>query len=257
MVQRLDPAAASSYRCRRDHTSRVLQGGGARDNGDPPLAARVDDDARSARIRPRALTLRRCAPIRLPRMREFLRALDLRRRDRPGEGEDALPGVLFVCTGNICRSPTAQAVFRVAATHAGIADRIRVDSAGTHGYHAGQPPDSRAVRAAHARGYDMTPLRARQIMREDFLRFDWIFAMDRANLRALTELRPPEYEGHLGLYLDLVPDVEARDVPDPYYGGTAGFERVLDLAEIASEALVDRLVRALPSDTSTGGPGGR
>jgi protein-tyrosine phosphatase len=188
-------------------------------------------------------------------MLNFLRALDPRRRAQSRTGDASLPGVLFVCAGNICRSPTAEAVFRVMATRAGIADRLRIDSAGTQGHHVGQPPDSRAVRAAKARGFDMPRLRARQVTSEDFLRFHWIFAMDRANLRALIELRPPEYAGSLGLYLDLVPDLSARDVPDPYYGGAAGFERLLDLMEPASEALAIKLAQTL-RDAPGEEPGG-
>lgn len=192
----------------------------------------------------------------VPRIVEFLHALDPRRRARARKDDESLPGVLFVCSGNICRSPTAEAVFRVLAARAGIVDRLRIDSAGTQGHHVGQPPDGRAVRAAKARGFDMPRLRARQVTPEDFRRFNWIFAMDRANLRALSELRPPEYAGSLGLYLDLVPDVEARDVPDPYYGGAAGFERLLDLVEAASEALTVKLAQAL-RDAPRGVPGGR
>ena len=148
--------------------------------------------------------------------------------------------------GNICRSPTAEGVFRVAAARSGLLDRIVVDSAGTHGYHAGEPPDRRATKAALARGYDIAPLRARMIGLSDFERFRWIFAMDQANLSVLTKLCPPEFPGKLGLYLDLIPAVGMREVPDPYYGGPEGFERVLDLAEAASEALVAELVRSLP-----------
>ena len=188
------------------------------------------------------------------RMLNFLRALDPRRRAQPPVDDARLPGVLFVCSGNICRSPTAEAVFRVLAARAGIADRLRIDSAGTQSHHVGQPPDSRAVRAAKARGFDMPRQRARQVTSEDFRRFHWIFAMDRANLRALNELRPPAFAGSLGLYLELVPDVVARDVPDPYYGGAEGFERLLDLVEQASEALAVKLAQAL-RDERAQGPG--
>jgi protein-tyrosine phosphatase len=161
-----------------------------------------------------------------------------------GNAEDRV-GVLFVCMGNICRSPTAEEVFRVAARQAGILDRLRIDSAGTHGYHAGEPPDRRATQAARARGYDIASLRARQVERADFERFGWIYAMDDANLRVLAELRPRGYPGNLGLYLDLVPELGAREMPDPFYGGAEGFERVLDLSEAAGNALVAKLARAL------------
>jgi protein-tyrosine phosphatase len=154
-------------------------------------------------------------------------------------------GVLFVCMGNICRSPTAEGVFRLVAARAGLLDQLHIDSAGTHGYHAGEPPDHRAITAARARGYDIATGRARQVTPEDFARFHWILAMDQANLRVLTELRPRDYQGHLGLFLDLAPQVGTREMPDPYYGGTAGFQRVLDLSEVVSDALVARLQRTL------------
>lgn len=154
-------------------------------------------------------------------------------------------GVLFVCMGNICRSPMAEGVFRHAVTQAGLLERVQIDSAGTHGYHAGEPPDRRAQQAAKSRGYDLAGIRARQLEREDFARFDWIFAMDQANMRTLVEMRPRDYTGHLGLYLDLVPDVGTREMPDPYYGGPEGFERVLDLTERATPALLAKLTRAM------------
>ena len=154
-------------------------------------------------------------------------------------------GVLFVCMGNICRSPIAEGVFRHAAAQAGLLERVQIDSAGTHGYHAGEPPDRRAVLAAKSRGYDIAGIRARQLEREDFARFDWIFAMDQANMRTLVEMRPRDYAGHLGLYLDLAPEVGAREMPDPYYGGPEGFERVLDLTERVTPALLAKLTRAM------------
>jgi protein-tyrosine phosphatase len=150
-------------------------------------------------------------------------------------------GILFVCMGNICRSPTAEGVFRSTAERAGLIQRLDIDSAGTHDYHIGAPPDRRAMIAARRRGYDIAELRARLIHVGDFARFQHIYAMDSANLALLTELRPSGYSGHLGLLLDLVPELRLRDVPDPYYGGPEGFERVLDLVECASDALVERL----------------
>ncbi len=147
--------------------------------------------------------------------------------------------VLFVCTGNICRSPTAEGVLRSLAERAGT--RVDVASAGTGDWHVGDPPDRRAIAAARRRGYDLSQLRARLVMREDFLRYGWILAMDRQNLRVLEALRPIEYDGHLGLFLDLAPNLGLREVPDPYYGAAEGFERVLDLVETASVSLLERI----------------
>ncbi len=154
---------------------------------------------------------------------------------------DPSAAVLFVCLGNICRSPTAEGVFRAALEQVGMASRIFVDSAGVGDWHVGSPPDRRAIQAAKRRGYDLTKLRARQIDGGDFTRFGWILAMDDSVLRELEGLRPSEFTGHLGLFLDLAPELGVREVPDPYYGGAEGFERVLDLAEAASASLVDRL----------------
>ena len=150
--------------------------------------------------------------------------------------------VLFVCLGNICRSPTAEAVFRATAERAGHGSRVHVDSAGTGEWHVGNPPDWRAIAHGRRRGYDLAPLRARQVTREDFARFDWILAMDRSNLRELQALEPDGYRGHLGLFLDVAPAIGRREVPDPYDGGADGFELVLDLVEEASRALLARVV---------------
>jgi len=155
--------------------------------------------------------------------------------------------VLFVCLGNICRSPTAEGVFRGAIERAGLATRVRVDSAGIGDWHVGEPPDRRAIAAARERGYDLAPLRGRQVLRTDFGEFDWILAMDRSNLRALQALRPPDYAGHLGLFLDVAPHLGRSEVPDPYYGGAADFAQVLDLVEPASEALIERVRLRLPA----------
>jgi protein-tyrosine phosphatase len=149
--------------------------------------------------------------------------------------------ILFVCLGNICRSPTAEGVFRDRARRAGLLPRLEVDSAGTGAWHLGEPPDKRAIVHAAKRGYDLTPLRARQVSVEDFQRFNWILAMDQSNLRELEALQPRSHAGYLGLFLDLAPHVGLREVPDPYYGGAAGFERVLDLVEAASDALLAKL----------------
>jgi low molecular weight protein-tyrosine phosphatase len=146
--------------------------------------------------------------------------------------------VLFVCMGNICRSPTAEAVFRARVEEAGLGDLIRIDSAGTHDYHIGEPPDSRMQRAAMNRGYDMSDISGRQVSREDFGRFDYVLAMDRANLAILQRLRPREAESHLGLFLEFSGQHEESEVPDPYYGGSEGFERVLDMVEDAADGLL-------------------
>ena len=153
----------------------------------------------------------------------------------------AKTGILFVCMGNICRSPTAEGVFRALAARAGLIGRVRIDSAGTHDYYAGGPPDWRAVQAALKRGYDLAPLRARQVEVADFARFERIYAMDRMNLELLSEIRPKDCHCDLGLFLDLAPDLAVREVPDPYDGGPEGFERVLDLIEHASMALVQKI----------------
>ncbi len=146
--------------------------------------------------------------------------------------------VLFVCLGNICRSPTAHGVFASLVENGGLAEYIEVDSCGTGGWHVGEPPDSRATAEAGARGYDHSPLRARQLRAADFRDFDYILAMDEANLAELRALRPPAFAGHLGLFLEFAPQRREREVPDPYYGGDAGFVRVLDMVEEASEGLL-------------------
>jgi len=149
--------------------------------------------------------------------------------------------ILFVCMGNICRSPTAEGVFRAALVRQGLAERIRADSAGTGDWHVGSAPDRRAIEMARRRGYDLATIRARQVEPADFARFGWILAMDRVNLRELESMRPRTFSGHLGLFLDFAPELGVHEVPDPYYGGPDGFERVLDLVEAASAALIDRL----------------
>lgn len=145
--------------------------------------------------------------------------------------------VLFVCLGNICRSPTAEGVFRHKLREAGLEQRVLTDSAGTGDWHVGKAPDARTRLAARRRGYVLDDLRARQVEAEDFQRFDLILAMDRNNLAELETLRPAMARSDLDLLLrryQLAPD----EVPDPYYGGEAGFEQVLDLIEQACEGLL-------------------
>jgi protein-tyrosine phosphatase len=149
--------------------------------------------------------------------------------------------VLFVCTGNICRSPTADGVFRHLVREAGLEAKVRVDSAGTHDYHAGEPPDERAQLHALRRGYDLSALRARQVARGDFERFDLVLAMDRGHLRALQRLAPPEHRHKLRLFMEFAATRRRDEVPDPYYGGAGGFEEVLDMVEDAARGLLEEL----------------
>ena len=146
--------------------------------------------------------------------------------------------VLLVCMGNICRSPTAEGVLRALVEREGLAHCFEIDSAGTHGYHVGTSPDPRASQAALRRGYDLSPLRARQVNELDFKHFDCILAMDRENLSLLRRSCPAEQRHKLGLFLEYAAHHEDEEVPDPYYGGAAGFERVLDLIEDAARGLI-------------------
>ena len=146
--------------------------------------------------------------------------------------------VLFCCMGNICRSPTAEAIFRARVEEAGLAQLIIIDSVGTHDYHIGSPPDSRTQRAAKQRGYDLSMLRGRQISIPDFSRFDYVLAMDEANMAILQNICPQENIQRLGLFLKYAQRHQEREVPDPYYGGEDGFERVLDMVEDAAEGLL-------------------
>ena len=151
--------------------------------------------------------------------------------------------VLFICMGNICRSPTAEAVFREVVRREARGFDVHVDSAGTHAYHVGEPPDSRAIVAARRRGIGMESLRARVVNREDFLRFDYLLAMDRQNLEHLQRLAPAGHQARIQLFLDYAPEAGLAEVPDPYYGGETGFEQVLDLVEAASRGLLSTLRR--------------
>jgi len=149
--------------------------------------------------------------------------------------------VLFVCLGNICRSPSAEAVFRTLAAREAPEIHVLVESAGTAEYHVGSAPDSRAQAAARRRGYDMAGFRARTIERRDFERFDLILAMDRSNLSALQHVAPPAARERVRLFLEFTADASVLEVPDPYYGGPNGFEEVLDLIEAASRGLLQHL----------------
>jgi protein-tyrosine phosphatase len=155
-------------------------------------------------------------------------------------------GVLFVCMGNICRSPTAEGMFRKLLAERAPDLGVQIDSAGTHGYHAGEPPDVRARRAAERRGVDLSQLRARQVTGNDFVRFELVLAMDRQNLDYLLENCPTEYRERVRLLLEFAPQLGREDVPDPYYGGATGFEYVLDLVEEASIGLIEHLRRTAP-----------
>lgn len=161
--------------------------------------------------------------------------------------------VLFVCMGNICRSPTAEAVFRAQVDAAGLTERVHIDSAGTHAYHIGSPPDQRSQETAAARGVSMDGQRARRVQAEDFDAFDYIVAMDGANLAILQDLEPEDARATLSLMLDHHPEAPFREVPDPYYGGASGFERVFDLVDAASAGLLAevnaRLAAARDSET--------
>ena len=149
--------------------------------------------------------------------------------------------ILFVCLGNICRSPTAEVVFREIVAREAPGLTVEVDSAGTAAYHIGAPPDARTRQAALRRGYDMSALRARVVESSDFTRFDLILAMDRQNLEALQRHAPATARERIRLFLEFAPDADVTEVPDPYYGGANGFEEVLDLVEAASRGLLQHL----------------
>jgi protein-tyrosine phosphatase len=146
--------------------------------------------------------------------------------------------VLFVCLGNICRSPTAEGVFRHLVERTSLTGHIEIDSAGTHAYHVGEPPDSRAQAAAARRGIDLSGLRGRQATRRDIEEFDYILAMDRENYTNLRAICPAGLEHKVRLFLEFAPDRPEREVPDPYFGGESGFDRVLDMIEEAADGLL-------------------
>ncbi len=151
------------------------------------------------------------------------------------------PSVLFVCLGNICRSPTAHALFEHLVQREGLQDRIQIDSAGTGGWHIGKGPDSRAQAFAAKRGYDMAHLRAREVSPEDFASHDLILAMDKDNKANLLAICPPEHRHKVRMFLEFAEGVSHQEVPDPYYGGDEGFELVLDLVERACVGLLQYL----------------
>ena len=153
----------------------------------------------------------------------------------------ANPAVLFVCLGNICRSPTAQGVFDHKLARSPLAGSVETDSAGTGDWHIGNAPDPRARQAAKERGYELDHLRARRVSVDDFHRFDWILAMDGSNLASLKAMMPAQCRARLALFLEPLTDVAETEVPDPYYGGDEGFSHVLDLCEAASDAWLERL----------------
>jgi len=150
--------------------------------------------------------------------------------------------ILFVCMGNICRSPTAEGVFRKLVQQRAPHLQVEIDSAGTHAYHVGEPPDRRAIAAAARRGIDLSGLRARMVNDSDFEGFDLLVAMDKLNREVLLDRSPDEYRGRVRLMLEFAPTTDVEDVPDPYYGGPVGFEQVLDLVEEASKGLLDELL---------------
>ena len=156
-----------------------------------------------------------------------------------------MTSVLFVCMGNICRSPTAEGVFRHFVEKSGLQNSVEIDSAGTHAYHSGEPSDSRAIAAAARRGFSLEGIRARRIEEDDFERFDYVIAMDIENLETLRARAGDQHNSKISLFLDYA-SADEIEVPDPYYGGSAGFERVLDLVEDASRGLLEMLSNKSP-----------
>lgn len=154
---------------------------------------------------------------------------------------DEMTRILFVCMGNLCRSPLAEAVARQLIAEAGLSSIIEVDSAGTHASHEGELPDPRAMAVAASHGYDVSGIRTRFVTEKDFRRFDLILAMDRQNLALLRRLCPETHLSKLGLFMDYAADLALHEMPDPYYGSTAGFERVLELSEHAARHLIESI----------------
>ena len=150
--------------------------------------------------------------------------------------------MLFVCLGNICRSPTAHGVMEAKVAAGRLTSRLSVDSAGTSDWHIGRAPDSRSIACAKRAGYDLSQQRARQVTAADFAEFDYILAMDNNNLHELNKLKPAHFSGHLGLFLDVLPEQPLREMPDPYHGGAEGFTQVLHLAEAACDEWIVRVL---------------
>jgi protein-tyrosine phosphatase len=159
------------------------------------------------------------------------------------QGRKTMVKVLFVCMGNICRSPTAHGVFRELVQREGLIEQIGIDSAGTHAYHVGEPPDCRAQETARRRGIDMSDLRARRVEPEDFHHFDYVLAMDEDNYHGLNRICPEGQHDRLRMFMDFAPELRTHEVPDPYYGGATGFEHVLDLVEAAAAGLLTEIRR--------------
>lgn len=154
--------------------------------------------------------------------------------------------ILFVCTGNICRSPSAEAVFRHLVANENLSETIMTDSVGLHGFHVGEPPDARAIAAATKRGYPMRNLRSRRMHPQDFDAFDLFLTMDAGHFEALHELCPDGHGEKIEMFLSAAPDCGATDVPDPFYGTMEGFERALDLIEVGAKAWFERVKQSLP-----------
>lgn len=168
---------------------------------------------------------------------------------RPGQSRNSPETrILFVCTGNICRSPTAEGVARHMIRTTGLEGRIEVESAGTHGYHAGEAPDPRSQKAALRRGYDLSKQRARALDALDFPRFDLLLAMDRGHYDILQRKSPPVYRSKVRLLMSFARHHTMDEVPDPYYGGVKGFDLVLDMCEDAVAGLLEHLQRGAPRD---------
>ncbi|WP_038035470.1 low molecular weight protein-tyrosine-phosphatase [Thermopetrobacter sp. TC1] len=153
--------------------------------------------------------------------------------------------ILFVCLGNICRSPMAEGVFRAEIARRGLGERVEIDSAGTSDWHVGEPPDPRAVKAAGTRGYNIAHLRGRQVTRQDLAHYDLVLAMDRENLDHLLRMAGPEHAEKVRLFMEFAPSAPEDEVPDPYYGGEEGFAYVLSLLEEAARGLADHVEERL------------